>query len=777
MVRLDALLSEVLGIPQKAAAELIRAGEVSVGGADGGTSPCTEPRWQVVLGEETAVHLRGAPLLDGTPGRRRPFAHRVLLLHKPRRCLCERKRPPAAGAAPPPVRDVWDLVPPALNHATLGAFGRLDVDTTGLLLMGTDGGLQSLLMHPSSRCQKAYVATLRVQSELRLRASAAVEFASGTLTLADGHVCRPAELEVLETVADPTDPAGGAPFPRRVRVTLHEGQNHQVKRMLGACGAAVEALHRERIGSLSLATCPAGAGLGLDLPEGGVREATEAELRLLHAMVPAARVVAKPSRGTRPAWCRLTKRLLVRAAAAVAAAVATAEAAAAAAAEEVAAPPPTFTSCVLDSDDLLSLFVAHVAPNLALRTALTCTRLKAALEARLRNLFAHVDCIVVPNHCGKRGQLATFVEALPGGDLLVSDSRKDEFPSAGPVVQRISWERRPYTSIAELRAAEATRVYRRRSPDGVPEATAVHTWDCEAMGQGAFKPSGLVVDGSSFFVACAERLQVYQVALEGGEGGEGSGQPRLRTLRPPAGSAQLRFPLGCARSAASGLLFVVDSDGDCIVALDSTMDGSPGQAAVAQYAVIGSTGEGEGQLRDPYDVAVRDGRLYVSDSSNSRISIFDERHGFAPLGSLRCAAGGPLTLSAPAGLAFMADGRLIVATTVTETLLAETLLAGRPWPGDPMTNRKRRVRTVRGYVRIITLSADGLAALSEQVLFVGGRARLGGVCVNEEPTPRVFVVNTLAHAVFVLEPATLATAHLLGGDSGSARLSECVWFG
>ena len=78
-------------------------------------------------------------------------------------------------------------------------------------------------------------------------------------------------------------------------------------------------------------------------------------------------------------------------------------------------------------------------------------------------------------------------------------------------------------------------------------------------------------------------------------------------------------------------------------------------------------------------------------------------------------------------------------------------------------------------MRIITLSADGLAALSEQVLFVGGRARLGGVCVSEEPTPRVFVVNTLAHAVFVLEPATLAMAHLLGGDS--ARLSECVWFG
>lgn len=226
---------------------------------------------------------------------------------------------------------VYDLCQQkGIAHGNLGCFGRLDANTSGLLLMGTDGGLQSLLMHPSSGCEKAYVATLKVhpressdQSAVRgqLRASAAEEFARGGLRLADGHECAPATLEVLETV----DVGESVPFPRRVRLTLHEGQNHQVKRMLGACGASVEALHRERIGGLSLAACS--AGHGNDLPEGGVREATEAELRLLHAMVPAARVVAKPPRGTRPAWCRLTKRLLVRAAAAAAAeAVSTASA-------------------------------------------------------------------------------------------------------------------------------------------------------------------------------------------------------------------------------------------------------------------------------------------------------------------------------------------------------------------------------------------------------------------------------------------------------------------
>ena len=79
-------------------------------------------------------------------------------------------------------------------------------------------------------------------------------------------MCAPAGLGVLETV-DAGD--SGAPFPRRVRVTLREGQYHQVKRMLGACGASVDALCRERIGGLSLADLPALAA------EGSVMEATE----------------------------------------------------------------------------------------------------------------------------------------------------------------------------------------------------------------------------------------------------------------------------------------------------------------------------------------------------------------------------------------------------------------------------------------------------------------------------------------------------------------------
>ena len=268
MVRLDALVGEVLGIRKRAAEQLVRAGEVSVAGV-----VLRLPHWQVVLGEEADVELRGTPLLSGAPDRRRPFAHRLFLVHKPQQCQCTRLKPGDTRFT------IFDVLEQAqLAHPTIGCFGRLDANTTGLLLMGTDGGLQSLLMHPSSGCEKAYIATLKAHAPGRLRDSAAEEFARGGMRLADGHECAPATLEVLETV----DLGNGVPFPRRVRVTLHEGRNHQVKRMLGACGASVDALCRERIGGLSLADVP---GLA---DEGAVVEATERELRLLRALLPLA---------------------------------------------------------------------------------------------------------------------------------------------------------------------------------------------------------------------------------------------------------------------------------------------------------------------------------------------------------------------------------------------------------------------------------------------------------------------------------------------------------
>ena len=89
MVRLDAHVSSLFGMKQSEARVLIVAGEVGVHGA-----PQREPRWQVVLGEEATVTVAGR-----APPTGRPFAHRLLLVHKPRGVLCERRRGSAAWNA------------------------------------------------------------------------------------------------------------------------------------------------------------------------------------------------------------------------------------------------------------------------------------------------------------------------------------------------------------------------------------------------------------------------------------------------------------------------------------------------------------------------------------------------------------------------------------------------------------------------------------------------------------------------------------------------------
>jgi 16S rRNA pseudouridine516 synthase len=127
---------------------------------------------------------------------------------------------------------------------------------------------------------------VRVDARCRLHNSAASDFAAG-VTLSDGHKCRSAGLEVLEVV---DDPAGSChPFPSVVRVRLTEGHYHQVKRMLGVCGAAVCGLHRERIGAITLEDYP-------ELREGMMTMLGDREDEALLAMLPSCRV-AQPGRG------------------------------------------------------------------------------------------------------------------------------------------------------------------------------------------------------------------------------------------------------------------------------------------------------------------------------------------------------------------------------------------------------------------------------------------------------------------------------------------------
>ena len=172
------------------------------------------------------VRVDGEPL-DPPPGL-------LLILHKPVDFTCSTKD---RG------RVVYDLLPPRyrLRSPALSTVGRLDRDTSGLLLLTDDGQLLHRIIAPKSKLPKVYLATLAED----LRGDEAAVFASGTLMLEGEQTpLLPAELEVLG--------------PRSARLTLHEGRYHQVRRMFAAVGNHVAVLHRERVGGLALDDLPVG---------------------------------------------------------------------------------------------------------------------------------------------------------------------------------------------------------------------------------------------------------------------------------------------------------------------------------------------------------------------------------------------------------------------------------------------------------------------------------------------------------------------------------------
>ncbi|WP_017462534.1 pseudouridine synthase [Dyella ginsengisoli] len=176
--------------------------------------------------EHANIRIDGEPL--------DPPAGMVLMLHKPLGVTCSRKD----GG-----RVVYDLLPPRyrVRDPALSTVGRLDRDTSGLLLITDDGALLHRIISPRSHVPKVYEATLAND----LRGDEVATFASGTLMLeSETTPLLPAELDV--------------PEPRKARLTLHEGRYHQVRRMFAAVGNHVEALHRVSVGGLGLGELPAG---------------------------------------------------------------------------------------------------------------------------------------------------------------------------------------------------------------------------------------------------------------------------------------------------------------------------------------------------------------------------------------------------------------------------------------------------------------------------------------------------------------------------------------
>jgi 16S rRNA pseudouridine516 synthase len=158
----------------------------------------------------------------------------VLMLNKPLAVTCSRKDPG---------RVVYDLLPPRYNVRTpvLSSVGRLDRDTTGLLLFTDDGALLHRIISPKAQVSKVYEATLAQD----LRGDESELFASGTLLLeSEKEPLAPAALEVLG--------------PRHARLTVTEGRYHQVRRMFAATGNHVDTLQRIAVGGLTLGELPLG---------------------------------------------------------------------------------------------------------------------------------------------------------------------------------------------------------------------------------------------------------------------------------------------------------------------------------------------------------------------------------------------------------------------------------------------------------------------------------------------------------------------------------------
>ena len=179
-----------------------------------------------------------------------PPAPLVIVLNKPRDYTCSSED---AG------RTIYDLLPPrfAQRNPALNPIGRLDKDTTGLLLMSDDGKLLHKIIHPKSGCAKTY----QVRLDRPLKGHESDLFAAGTLLL--NSETRPLLPAILEVLAE-----------KEARITLREGRYHQVRRMFAAAGNHVLELKRISIGGLKIPN---------DLKEGAWRVLEAEEVHAIFA--------------------------------------------------------------------------------------------------------------------------------------------------------------------------------------------------------------------------------------------------------------------------------------------------------------------------------------------------------------------------------------------------------------------------------------------------------------------------------------------------------------
>jgi 16S rRNA pseudouridine516 synthase len=209
-MRLDKFICKSTKLTRNEAIQTIQAGKVIVNNT-------------VVTNEAIQVHENNTITLNKEKLVARSF--RYILLHKPIGTVCS---------------NVNEIYPSVFNYinidnaAELHIAGRLDTDTTGLLLITDDGRWSFNIISPNKHCEKVY----RVHLRDIINKNIALKFQDGVQLQGENKLTLPAKLNVIAS--------------KEVLLTITEGKHHQVKRMFAAVGNKVVSLHREKIGEISL---------------------------------------------------------------------------------------------------------------------------------------------------------------------------------------------------------------------------------------------------------------------------------------------------------------------------------------------------------------------------------------------------------------------------------------------------------------------------------------------------------------------------------------------
>lgn len=227
-MRLDKFLAEQTGLTRSQAAKVLRQGAVEINGK-------IEKSGAVKVSPSDEIIFDGEPL-EWVVG------NQYFMLNKPQNCVCSHD-----DGDYPTVYHFFDYPLTSRLHTA----GRLDADTTGLVLLTDDGQWSHRITSPKHHCEKTYLVTLADPVESHYQTACE----QGILLRGEKAPTKPAKLEILDDY--------------NVNLTISEGRYHQVKRVFAALGNKVVALHRWRVGNVVLDE---------QLEEGEFRPLTEEEI-------------------------------------------------------------------------------------------------------------------------------------------------------------------------------------------------------------------------------------------------------------------------------------------------------------------------------------------------------------------------------------------------------------------------------------------------------------------------------------------------------------------